>query len=86
MVPVSRNELVEMMGLGLGWRMAYSWNGSKVVLAHKGYVWRLFGFLIPLPLTFLLGAGYGEETAINDDEFSIMTEIRHPLWGRVFGY
>ena len=66
--------------------MAYSWSGSKVILAHRGYVLRLFGFFIPVPLTILLGAGYAEEIPLNDDEFSMMTEIRHPWWGRVFGY
>jgi predicted DCC family thiol-disulfide oxidoreductase YuxK len=86
MIPVGGNELVEMMGRGIGWRAAYSWDGEKVILRHKGYVIRLFGRFIPLPFTFLMGAGYAEEIALSDDSFSMWTEIRHPFWGRVFGY
>ncbi len=86
MVPRGGNEIVELMGPGLGWRSAYSWNGEKVVLAHRGYVISVLGALLPVPLTFLLGSGYAEEIPIDDDTFSMMTEIRHPLWGRIFGY
>jgi predicted DCC family thiol-disulfide oxidoreductase YuxK len=86
MIPVGGNELVEIMGRGIGWRTAYSWDGSKVILRHRGYVIRLFNVFIPLPFTFLMGAGYAEEIALGDDSFSMWTEIRHPLWGRVFGY
>lgn len=86
MIPVDANEIVEVMGPGLGWRAAYSWNGEKVLLTHRGYAIRFFGTTIPIPLTFLLGAGYAEETPLSDDTFSMMTEIRHPWWGKVFGY
>jgi predicted DCC family thiol-disulfide oxidoreductase YuxK len=86
MKPVGGNELVEFMRFGLGWRMAYSWNGEKVILAHRGYVLNLFGLLLPLPLGLLMGKGYAEEIPVNDNEFSMMTEIRHPLWGKVYGY
>lgn len=86
MVPRGGNEIVEIMGPGLGWRSSYSWDGTKVILAHKGYVFSIFGVLVPLPLTFLLGSGYAEENPIDDDSFAMMTEIRHPLWGRIFGY
>ena len=86
MKPASGNELVEVMDCGLGWHMAYGWNGEKVTLTHLGYKFSLFGFMIPLPLTLLLGAGYAEEIPLNDDEFSMMTEIRHPLWGKIYGY
>jgi hypothetical protein len=33
-----------------------------------------------------MGGGYAEEIPISDDEFSMMTEIRHPWWGRIIGY
>lgn len=86
MKPVGGNELVELMRFGLGWHMAYTWTGEKVVLTHKGYVLNLFGFLLPLPLALLMGRGYAEETSISDNEFSMMMEIVHPLWGKVYGY
>lgn len=86
MIPVAGNEIVELMGPGLGWRCAFSWTGEKVVLAHRGYVVSLFGYFLPIPLTLVFGAGSAEERPIDDDSFSMMTEVRHPLWGRVFGY
>lgn len=86
MQPVGGNELVEIMRCQLGWRMAYAWNGTKVLLLHRGYALNFFGMLVPLPITFLLGSGYAEETPIDDDRFSMMTEIRHPLWGQIYSY
>jgi hypothetical protein len=86
MIPLKGNELVEMMGRGLGWRTAYKWDGQKVILAHRGYVVRLFGLSIPVPLTLLMGSGYAEEIAVDDDTFAMWTEVRHPWWGKVFGY
>jgi hypothetical protein len=86
MSPVYGNEIIEKMGCGLCWRMLYSWSDGKVILSHKGYALNLFGILIPLPLAILIGKGYAEELPLNDDEFSMMTEIRHPLWGKIFGY
>jgi predicted DCC family thiol-disulfide oxidoreductase YuxK len=86
MAPVRNNEILEKMRFGLCWRMLYSWNGEKVILSHKGYDLQLFGLLIPLPLALLIGKGHAEEIPVSDDEFSMMTEIRHPLWGKVYGY
>lgn len=86
MFPLGGNEVVEMMRCGLGWRAAYSWDGAKVILAHRGYVVRLFGMLVPVPLALLMGRGYAEEHPLSDDSFSMWTETRHLLWGRVFGY
>ena len=86
MKPVGGNELVEFMRFGLGWRMAYAWTGEKVVLSHKGYVVKIFGLLLPLPLELLMGRGHAEETPLNDNEFSMTMEIVHPLWGKVYGY
>jgi len=86
MKPVGGNELVEFMRFGLGWRMAYTWTGEKVVLTHRGYVLDLFFFLLPLPLGFIMGRGHAEEAPIDDNTFSMMMEIRHPLWGKVYGY
>lgn len=86
MFPIGGNELVEMMGRGIGWRVAYRWDGQKVILSHQGYVLRLFQRFIPLPITWLLGEGYAEEMPVDDDTFSMWTEIRHPLWGKIFGY
>ena len=80
------NQVVELMRFGIGWRMNYLWQDSKVVLQHRGYILKLFGHFIPLPLTALLGVGHGEEVAVDDETFDMFVEIRHPWWGKVYGY
>lgn len=80
------NEVVEIMRFGLAWKILYLWDGEKVVLRHNGYALSLFDWLMPLPLTFLLGSGYAEEIAIDEDIFDMRTHIRHPWWGKVYEY
>lgn len=86
MQPVGGNELIEWIGYGIGWRCAYRWDGAKVILAHRGYVWRVFGVHIHLPLALLLGKGYAEETPIDDNRFAMWTHTKHPLFGEMFRY
>ncbi len=83
---VRDNEVVEIMRFGLAWKMRYLWDGEKVVLRHAGYALALFGRLIPLPLTYLLGAGYAEEIAVDENTFDMRTNITHPWWGKVYEY
>jgi hypothetical protein len=80
------NKVNETMGWGLVWRMYYLWDGAKVILQHRGYAVKILGYLISLPLHWLIGTGHAEETAISDDAFAMMVEIRHPWWGKLFGY
>ena len=86
MVQIRDNEVIEIMRFGLGWKMLYLWDGEKVVLQHRGYALRLFGHFIPVPLTLLMGEGYAEEIAVNDDTFDMITHIIHPWWGKVYEY
>lgn len=83
---IAGDDVVELMRFGIGWRMRYLWQDGKVVLQHKGYVLHLFGHFIPLPLTILFGAGHAEETALDDSNFDMWVEIRHPWWGKIYGY
>lgn len=80
------DEVVELMRFGIGWRMRYLWQDGKVILQHKGYLLNLFGHFTPLPLTTLLGTVHAEETALDDSNFAMCVEIRHPWWGRIYGY
>lgn len=80
------NIVVEFMRFGIGWKAAYDWDGSKVILSHVGYVWRIFGYLIPMPMELVIGRGYAEEVAISDNEFSMWTHSKHRLFGEMFGY
>lgn len=86
MVVLGNAEVLEIMRFGLGWRAAYSWDGTKVTLRHRGYVWRVGGMKLPVPLALLIGRGHAEETPLSDDRFAMWTETRHPLFGRMFGY
>jgi hypothetical protein len=86
MFQIQHDEVAELMHFNLVWKLRYSWNGSKVILSHQGYALLLFGKLIPLPLTLLLGEGYAEEWAIDDNTFAMQTHITHPWWGKIYEY
>lgn len=86
MFQVEGNEVIEVMASRLGWRTRVVWQDQRVKLQHRGYALYLFGCFIPLPVTWLLGVGYAEETAIDDNSFDMSMEIIHPLWGQIYGY
>jgi hypothetical protein len=86
MQPAGGGEVIEWMGYGVGWRCAYGWDGERVILAHRGYVLRLFGLRVPLPMELMLGRGYAEETPISDTRFAMWTHTKHPLFGEMFRY
>jgi hypothetical protein len=86
MIQIKGDEVIEIMRFGLGWKMSYSWDGEKVVLSHRGYALSLFGHLVPLPITILMGAGYAEERPVDDNTFEMETHIMHPWWGKIYEY
>ena len=83
---VEKNEMIEFMRFGVGWRSAFVWEDEKVKLKHRGYAWRVLGWTIPIPGTILLGKGYAEEEPISDDCFQMLMHITHPWWGKVYEY
>ncbi len=86
MIPCGGNETIEFMGMGIGWRCTYEWNGSNIVLNHRGYVWRILNVDIPLPLEWVLGKGFAEETPLSDDTFSMWMHTLHPWFGKTLAY
>lgn len=86
MIHIEESEVVEIMKWGIGWKMDYLWQDNRVKLIHKGYVFNFFGFFIPLPVTFLLGKGYAEEQAIDENSFAMKVQITHPWWGKFYEY
>lgn len=86
MLQIKDDEVIEIMRFGLGWKLQYAWDGKKVILSHRGYALNLFGHLIPLPLTLLMGAGYAEERPVDDNTFDMETHITHPWWGKMYEY
>lgn len=85
-VPQQGNQIIEYMPIGIGWRANYLYDGKKVRLEHCGYVLKLFGKIISLPITWLVGKGYAEEEAIDEFCFRMAMEIKHPLFGTIYGY
>ena len=75
---VRENQLVEIMRFGIGWRFVCDWDDMNITLRHRGYVWRIFGILMPLPLGLALGNGVAGETPMSDSEFRMWTHARHP--------
>ena len=86
MQPVGGNEVIEFMRIGIGWRAAYSFDSTRVILAHRGYAIKLFGKIIHLPLNWLLGKGSAEEEALDENRFRMAMEVRHWLFGKVYAY
>ncbi len=86
MLQIKGNEVIEIMRFGLGWKMQYSWDGEKAILAHRGYVLELFGHFIPLPLTMLMGVSNAVEYPVDDNTFDMEVSITHPWWGQMYGY
>ncbi len=76
----------EVTKFGLVWRSHFTWNGVAVLLAHEGYAFSLLGYELPVPLTWLLGSVHAEEHPIDEECFRMKMEVRHPLWGFVYGY
>ena len=86
MLQIKDNEVIEVMRFGFSWKLSYSWDGEKVLLQHRGYALNLFGHFIPIPLTMIMGEGYAEEIAIDDDTFEMVTHITHPWFGKIYQY
>lgn len=83
---VNANDVVEFVCLGLGWRMKFDYLDEKVRMQHNGYVCKIFGKLIPIPLRFLFGEIYAEEIATSDHSFCMLMKITHPLFKTLFEY
>lgn len=86
MLPMGGNEIREVMRYGIGWHCYYGWDGEKVTLRHKGYSLQLFGRVVPLPITWLIGRGDAEEWPVSENTFDMAVQMRHPLLGVVYAY
>lgn len=86
MIPVGGNEIVEATGPGTGWRCAFSSEGDRVVMRHRGYAGHFMGRFFPVKLAWLLGEGYAEEVAVDDETFDMVMHMTHPRWGRIYEY
>ncbi|QKK05237.1 MAG: DUF4166 domain-containing protein [Pseudomonadota bacterium] len=60
-------------------------NSWRAMVTRAMYL-RLFGHFIPVPLTMLMGKGYAEEIAVDDERFDMIVNITHPWWGKIYEY
>ncbi len=87
MLHLKNSEVAEFMRFGIGWKMDYIYENSKIILRHKNYFIKIFNFLLPLTfLNFVLGKNYCEEIALSDDEFFMKLQMRHSWLGVLFEY
>lgn len=86
MQAIKEQDVVERMAFGIGWRTHYFFDGKKVIMQHKSYVWQLFGLNIPLPLSLFIGKGYAEEEAIDNQSYRMSMTMTHFLFGVLYRY
>jgi hypothetical protein len=86
MLLIKENEVIERMALGLGWRTHYYYDGTKVIMEHRGYVWQIFGLNIPLPLEIFIGRGHAEEEVVDDNAYRVTMAMLHPWLGVLYSY
>ncbi len=83
---VSNNEVIEYVRFGVGMRLCVTAEDGALVFRDKGYVWRIFGHTVPIPVGLFFGKAYVEERPIDADSFSMKMELVHPLFGTLFRY
>ncbi len=80
------NIIVEIVRFGIGLSYYYIFDGNKVKIKHKCYVWHIFGKFIPIPLSLLIGKVYAEERAIDENNFKLSLVIIHSCFGKILDY
>ncbi|MBV1882436.1 MAG: DUF4166 domain-containing protein [Pseudomonadales bacterium] len=83
---IQGNEVVEFVRLGVGMRLKVTAEEGAIIFRDNGYIWRLLGVTIPIPVNLVLGSAYVEERSIDDSTFSMKMIIKHPLFGVMFRY
>ncbi len=86
MEQIGHQQVIEYVRFGVGLRLRVTAEDGALVFRDEGYVWRLFGLKLPLPVGLLLGRAYVEERPVDDRHFSMCMHLRHPLFGELFRY
>lgn len=86
MEPVKQYEVIEFVRFGMGIRLAVTVEDQALVFRDIGYIWRIWGYDLPIPGNLLMGKVYVEERPINNDSFSMKMTLTHPLVGTLFKY
>lgn len=83
---MGKEDVIERMKFGLGWRMRYFYDGTKVIMQHKHYVLKIMKWWVPLPLEIIMGKGYAEEEVIDANTYRVTMMMRHALLGELYRY
>jgi hypothetical protein len=80
------NSVIEFVRFGVGMRLKVTAEDGALVFRGEGYIWRLFGVDVPLPIGLILGRAYIEERPVDAQNFSMRMTLTHPLFGELFRY
>jgi len=80
------NEVIEYVRFGVGLKLLVTAEEDALIFRDNGYVWKIFGVNIPIPLNWIFGKAYIEERPLDDENFSMKMIIKHPLFGLLFRY
>lgn len=83
---VRDNEVIEFVRFGVGMRLKVTVENGAIVFRDCGYIWRIFGKDIPIPVNLLFGHAYVEERPLDDTKFSMKMVLTHPTFGVLFRY
>ena len=82
----SGKEVIEYVRFGVGMKLLVTAENGVLIFKDNGYVWKLFGVNIPVPINLIFGKAYIEERPIDATNFSMKMIIKHPLFGDLFRY
>ncbi len=86
MKPLGGNVVVELTKFNIGWKSAYDYIDEHVTLTHIAYVLKLFDWYIPLPIGLIMGKCNSAEYAIDNNNFKMEMQIKHPWFGTTYEY
>lgn len=83
---VRNNEVIEFVRFGVGMRLKVTAEKGAIVFRDAGYIWRIFGIDIPVPVGLFFGHAYVEEKPIDENNFRMKMILEHRLFGVMFRY
>jgi len=86
MEPGGPGEIIELLRFGVGIRMRVEESNGALVYMALEHCWKIGPWRLGIPNWALLGTATIVERAISDDELHLDFSIKHPLFGRTFGY
>lgn len=86
MVLAGPGEIVELLRFGVGIRMRVEEREGDLVYTALEHCWEIGPWRLGIPNWALLGDALIVESAVSDQALGLRFDIRHPWFGRTFGY